>query len=151
AEGDAHFLVDPTAPHNVGLFPDLRLGREAVRALAKGARVLNLFSYTGAFSVYAALGGAAEVVAVDLSAKGHARARRNLELSGLDPERNCEYYAEDVFKMLAKMAARGRTFDIVICDPPTFSQAKGRVFTALKDWAELGQAALGVLVPGGRL
>jgi 23S rRNA (cytosine1962-C5)-methyltransferase len=148
-EGDARFLVDVTAPQNVGLFCDLREGRAVVRALARDQRVLNLFSFTGAFSVYAALGGASEVASIDLAAKGHARARQNFERSGLDPERGQEYYAEDVFKMLAKLESRGRKFDVVVCDPPTFSQAKGRVFAALKDWAELGHAVLSVLEPGG--
>ncbi len=148
-EGDARFGVDVTAPQNVGLFADLREGRNLIRKLSAGKRVLNLFSFTGAFSVYAALGGATEVVSIDLSAKGHARARRNMELSGQDPERGREYFAEDVFKMLTKMQSRGRTFDLVICDPPTFSQAKGRVFTALRDWAELTAEVLRVLAPGG--
>ena len=149
SEGDARFLVDPTAPQNVGLFPDLREGRALVRRLAGGRRVLNLFSFTGAFSVYAALGGASEVVSIDLAAKGHARARQNMEKSGVDPEKGREYYAEDVFKMLTKFQSRARQFDLVIVDPPTFSQAKGRVFTALKDWAELVAGVLGVLAPGG--
>jgi 23S rRNA (cytosine1962-C5)-methyltransferase len=148
-EGDAKFLIDPTAPQNVGLFPDLRGGRALVRRLAGGQRVLNLFSFTGAFSVHAAMGGAIEVVSIDLSAKGHARARQNMQLSGVDPEQGREYYAEDVFKMLAKFESRGRQFDLVIVDPPTFSQAKGRIFTALKDWAELAHNVFQVLAPGG--
>jgi 23S rRNA (cytosine1962-C5)-methyltransferase len=151
AEDDAHFLVDVTAPQNVGLFPDLRDGRRLVRRLAAGRRVLNLFSFTGAFSVYAALGGATEIVSIDLAAKGHARARQNMERSGQDPERGKEYVADDVFKMLAKLASRGRSFDLVICDPPTFAQARGRAFTALRDWAELGAEVLSVLAPGGLL
>jgi 23S rRNA (cytosine1962-C5)-methyltransferase len=148
-EGDAKFLVDPTAPQNVGLFPDLREGRSLVQKLASGRRVLNLFSFTGAFSVHAALGGAREVVSIDLAAKGHARARQNMQLSGVDPEAGREYYAEDAFKMLTKFQSRARKFDLAIVDPPTFSQAKGRVFTALKDWAELAQSVFDVLDPGG--
>jgi len=150
-EEDARFLVDVTAPQNVGLFPDLREGRRAVRRLAAQKRVLNLFSYTGAFSVAAALGGAAQVVAIDVSAKWHARARQNLICCGLDPEQNKEYFSEDVFKMLAQLRGRGRSFDLAIVDPPTFSQAHGRVFTALRDWAELGEEVLSVLAPGGLL
>jgi 23S rRNA (cytosine1962-C5)-methyltransferase len=81
------FGVDVTAPMGVGLFPDMRLGWAAVASRAADRRVLNLFSYTGAFSVHAAKAGAREVVAVDLAPKAHARARRNYELSGLDPAR----------------------------------------------------------------
>ena len=80
-EAGCRFGVDVTAPLGVGFFPDLRAGRDAVAARAADRRVLNLFSYTGAFSVRAAAAGAQEVVAVDTVAKAHARARRNCELS----------------------------------------------------------------------
>ena len=73
-EGPLKFAVDVTAPLGTGLFPDLRAGRQAVARLARGRRVLNLFSYTGAFSLHAAHGGAPEVVSVDLSSKAHGRA-----------------------------------------------------------------------------
>jgi hypothetical protein len=85
-DGACRFGVDVTAPLGVGLFPDMRLGWAAVAARAADRRVLNLFSYTGAFSVYAARAGAREVVAVDLAAKVHARARRNFE-TGARPAR----------------------------------------------------------------
>jgi 23S rRNA (cytosine1962-C5)-methyltransferase len=89
-------------------------------------------------------------VAVDLAQKGHARARRNLELSGLDPE-SVEAITGDVFAVLARMAERGRRFDLVVVDPPSFSQTKTRVFTALKDWSDLTAQVLSVLAPGGSL
>ena len=84
-EDDLTFVVDVTAPLSTGLFADLREGRRAVRHWAAGRRVLNLFSYTGAISVYAHAGGATEVCAVDVAAKAHARARRNFAASGFDP------------------------------------------------------------------
>ena len=96
-----------TAPLGVGLFPDMRLGWAAVAARAADRRFLNLFSYTGAFSVYAAKAGAREVMAVDLAAKVHARARRNFELSGLDPAK-MESVTGDAIKTLEKFASRGR-------------------------------------------
>lgn len=141
------FLVDVTAPLGTGLFPDLREGRRAVAERAAGRRVLNLFSYTGAFSVWAARAGASEVVSVDLAAKAHARARRNLQLNGLS-EKGHEFIAADAFPVLAKMAERGRQFDLIVLDPPSFSQAKGRVFSVQKDYRELVQAALSVTAPG---
>ncbi len=144
------FLVDVTAPLGTGLFPDLREGRRAVAERATGRRVLNLFSYTGAFSVWAARGGATEVVSVDLAAKAHARARRNLQLNGL-PEKGHELIAGDAFPVLAKMAERGRKFDLLVLDPPSFSQAKGRVFSVQKDYRELVQAALSVSASGALL
>ena len=86
-EAGCRFGVDVTAPLGVGFFPDLRAGRDAVAARAADRRVLNLFSYTGAFSVRALAAGAREVVAVDTVAKGHARARRNCELSATSTRR----------------------------------------------------------------
>jgi 23S rRNA (cytosine1962-C5)-methyltransferase len=151
-EAGCRFAVDVTAPVGVGFFPDLRLGRDAVARRSAERRVLNLFSYTGAFSVRAAKAGAAEVVAVDTAAKAHARARRNYELSGLDPAR-MEQVTAEASKVLDRFLDRKRRFDIVICDPPTFShgQGPGRTFSAAKDLAELAGAAGAVLEPGGLL
>jgi 23S rRNA (cytosine1962-C5)-methyltransferase len=110
---------------------------------------LNLFSYTGAISVYAQHGGAREVVAVDIAAKAHARARRNFALNGFDPEKP-EHIVGDVFKVLARMKERGRKFDLAVLDPPAFGTAgRGQVFSAVQDYRDLVTASLGVLVPGG--
>jgi 23S rRNA (cytosine1962-C5)-methyltransferase len=149
-EAGCRFGVDVTAPMGVGLFPDLRLGRAAVAARAANRRVLNLFSYTGAFSVAAAKAGAAEVVAVDLAAKAHARARRNFELSGLDPLK-MEAITADTLKTVERFIERGRRFDLVICDPPSFSQGPAGSFSVVKDLARLASAAIGVLDAGGLL
>jgi len=149
-EAGCRFAIDVTAPLGVGIFPDLRLGRATIAARAANRRVLNLFSYTGAFSVHAAKAGAAEVVAVDLAAKAHARARRNYELSGLDPAR-LEPITGDALKALERFAERGRRFDIVICDPPSFSQGPAGLFSVEKDIGRVTAAALAVLEPGGLL
>jgi 23S rRNA (cytosine1962-C5)-methyltransferase len=149
-DGAARFGIDVTAPLGVGLFPDMRLGWAAVAARAAERRVLNLFSYTGAFSVHAALAGAREVVAVDLAPKAHARARRNYELSGLDPAR-FEAITGDATKAVEKLASRGRRFDIVICDPPTFSHGPAGQFSVARDLAALAATCLTVLEPGGLL
>src|SRR5262249_57158225 len=114
-DGGCRFGVDVTAPLGVGIFPDMRLGWAAVASRAAGKRVLNLFSYTGAFSVHAAKAGAAEAVAVDTAAKAHARARRNFELSELAGARH-EPITAAVVKPLERFASRGRSFDIVVCD-----------------------------------
>lgn len=149
-EADCRMAVDLTAPLGVGFFPDMRLGRAAVAARAAGRRVLNLFSYTGGFSVRAAKAGAAEVVAVDLAAKAHARARRNYELSGLDPA-SMEAVTGDAMQALDRFAARGRRFDLVVCDPPTFAHGPGRGFQVSRDLPPLAGAALAALEPGGLL
>jgi 23S rRNA (cytosine1962-C5)-methyltransferase len=146
-ENGLTFVVDVTAPLGTGLFLDLREGRRAVGERAGGRRVLNLFSYTGAFSTYAARGGAREIVSVDLAPKAHTRARRNLQANGLG-ETGHEFIAGDAFTVLAKMAERRRQFDLLILDPPSFSQAKGRVFSVQKDYRELVEASLGVAARG---
>jgi 23S rRNA (cytosine1962-C5)-methyltransferase len=152
-EDDLKFIVDVTAPLSTGLFADLREGRRAIRHWARGRRVLNLFSYTGAISVYAHAGGAAEICAVDVAAKAHARARRNFTASGFDPEKP-EHIVGDVFKVLARFVERGRTFDLVVLDPPAFASAAargGKPWSAVRDYAELIAASLDVVAPGGLL
>jgi len=149
-DGGLKFGVDVTAPLGTGLFPDMRLGWAAVAARAADRRVLNLFSYTGAFSVHAAKAGASELVAIDVASKAHARARRNFELSGLDPAR-LETVTGDVLKTLDRYAERGRSFDVVICDPPTFSHGPGGQFSVARDLPPLAAACTRVLAPLGFL
>jgi 23S rRNA (cytosine1962-C5)-methyltransferase len=147
-EAGVKFVVDVTAPLGTGLFLDLREGRKSVAGLSSGRRVLNLFSYTGAFSVYAARAGAREIVSVDVAPKAHARARRNLVANGLDEARH-EFIAGDAFKVLAKMAERQRQFDLIVLDPPSFGQSKERgVFSVQKDYRELVEGCLAVAAPG---
>ena len=142
--------VDVTAPLGTGLFPDLRLGRRAVTALAKGRRVMNLFSYTGALSLAAALGGATEVVSVDLAPKSHARGRRNLQLSQMSESLH-EFITGDVLAVMARMADRQRRFDMIILDPPAFAQNRGQTFSVQRDYRELVQAALPLCNSGALL
>ncbi len=152
-EDDLSFVCDVTSPLSTGLFADLREGRRAVRQWAKGRSVLNLFSYTGAISVYAQAGGATEVVAIDVAAKAHARARRNFTASGFDAEKP-EHIVGDVFKVLARFTERGRKFDMVVVDPPAFASAAargGKPWSAMRDYSELIAAALEVTAPGGLL
>ena len=152
-EDDLTFVVDVTAPLSTGLFADLREGRRAVRQWARDRRVLNLFSYTGAISVYAHAGGATEVCAVDVAAKAHARARRNFAACGFDPEKP-EHIVGDTFKVLARFVERKRTFDMVVIDPPAFASAAargGKPWSAVRDYSELIAAALDVTAPGGLL
>ena len=152
AEGRLRFAVDVTAPLGTGLFADMRLGRAAVGRLSPGRSVLNCFSYAGAFSVVAAAHGARSVTSVDAASKAHGRARRNLELNGLrEDDGRHTFVTGDAFATLARLADRRQRFDLVILDPPTFSTAKGKTFTAIKDYAELTTAALAVLERPGLL
>ena len=151
-EGTARFVVDVSAPSGTGLFPDMRLGRRAVARMAAGQRVLNCFSYTGAFSAVAALSGAAAVTSVDTSSRSHGRARRNFGENGLDPgDPAYTFITGDALATLSRLSQRKEWFDLVILDPPTFAAGKGHPFAATKDYAELVTAALEVLEVGGQM
>jgi 23S rRNA (cytosine1962-C5)-methyltransferase len=116
------FKINLTDYLDTGLFLDHRMTRALVREHSHGKKVLNLFCYTGSFSVYAAAGGAAEVVSVDLSKTYLKWATENMELNGLyDPVKHI-YLQEDVKQYLQTLPAG--YFDLVIMDPPTFSNSK---------------------------
>jgi 23S rRNA (cytosine1962-C5)-methyltransferase len=121
-EGGLLFRVNLSDYLDTGLFPDHRITRAMVRDLSAGKRVLNLFCYTGAFSVYAAAGGAAEVVSVDLSNTYLSWAKANMELNGLYDGAKHHFIKADVKQYLDEL--RAGAFDIVIMDPPTFSNSK---------------------------
>jgi 23S rRNA (cytosine1962-C5)-methyltransferase len=104
------------------LFPDHRITRQLVREQSAGKKVLNLFAYTGSFSVYAAAGGATEVVTVDLSNTYLNWARKNLALNGFTDESKYTFIQADVLQYLKTLPADH--FDIIVLDPPTFSNSK---------------------------
>lgn len=142
--------VRPGEGPDVGSYMDMREVRRWLAPTWRGRRVLNTFAYTGAFSVAAALGGAEEVVSVDLSRPYLQRAKENMALNGLDPERFA-YEAEDSFKFLDRARRTGRAFDVVVLDPPSFSHGPEGTWSAQKDLARLVAAASRVLAPGGWL
>jgi 23S rRNA (cytosine1962-C5)-methyltransferase len=145
--------VQPGAGYSCGVFLDQRDNRRRVRemvATQPGARVLNLFSYTCSFSVAAALGGAV-VTSVDLNAGYLAWGKRNFALNGLDAEGH-HWVKGDSFDWLAAFAKKGRLFDGVVLDPPTFSRGtKKKVFRVEEDYAELAALAAAVIAPAGWL
>ena len=136
---------------DTGLFLDHRITRGMIRSASAGKRVLNLFCYTGSFSVYAAAGGASEVVSVDLSKTYLKWATENMELNGLyDPQKH-DYLHEDV-KQWLKSAPPGY-FDIVVMDPPTFSNSKRMedFLDIQKDHPALIRDAMAAMKPGSLL
>jgi 23S rRNA (cytosine1962-C5)-methyltransferase len=135
---------------STGIFLDQRANRLRVRELAKGRSVLNLFAYTCAFTVAAALGGAARTVSVDASAAALERGRENLEQAGIPPNAHA-MAAEDAFAWLGRAARKGESFDLVLLDPPSYSTTKKSRFSAASDYAKLAARALTVVRPGGRL
>jgi 23S rRNA (cytosine1962-C5)-methyltransferase len=141
---------------STGIFLDQRPNRRLVLEIARGAHVLNLFSYTCAFSVAAALGGAARTVSVDASVLALERGRGNFEaagvaLGGAGPAAAHSFVAEDVFAWLARAATKKERFDIVIVDPPSYSSTKKRRFVAESDYDDLVAMAAKVLAPHGKL
>jgi 23S rRNA (cytosine1962-C5)-methyltransferase len=133
-----------------GLFLDQRRNREWVRKNAAGLEVLNLFSYTGGFSVCAALAGAKRVVSVDVSKTFLEWTKNNFELNHLtlDPH---EFRAIDSRDYLDWAVKKGLKFDLVICDPPSFGRSKSGVFKIESDFETLFARLLSILRPGGRL
>jgi 23S rRNA (cytosine1962-C5)-methyltransferase len=144
-------LVDVRRGQKTGHFLDQRENRRMVRELARGrAEALNLFAYTGGFSVAAALGGARHVVSVDVDRDAVALARENFRANGLDAADHA-FAAEDAFELLARYKREGRRFDLVVCDPPAFAKSQRAVEAAVAGYASLNRAALAVLAPGGLL
>ncbi|MFT3916775.1 MAG: class I SAM-dependent rRNA methyltransferase [Anaeromyxobacteraceae bacterium] len=144
-------LVDVRRGQKTGFFLDQRENRRMVRELARGrAEALNLFGYTGGFSVAAALGGAKHVVTVDVDADAIALARENFKVNGLQMADHA-FATEDAFEILARYKREGRRFDLVVCDPPAFAKSQKAVEGALAGYASLNRAALAVLSPGGLL
>lgn len=129
---------------------DQRQNRKDIMPFCEGKRVLNLFSFTGAFSVVAAASGAAEVVSVDASNHYQNRAQNNFEINRLDPHRH-QFIVGDCHKVLERLAQEGKRFDMVIMDPPSFSTVGKNRFTTSGGTANLVAAALDLLEDGGSL
>jgi 23S rRNA (cytosine1962-C5)-methyltransferase len=149
-ERGARFLVDAWRGQKTGFFLDQRENRHLVRRLSKGRDVLNCFCFSGGFSVNACLGGANSVFSVDQDADAVALARENFPLNGLAPEKH-DFLAADVFELLASFREEGRTFDLIILDPPAFAKSQRAVEAAVAGYASLNRQALGVLRKGGLL
>ena len=124
-ENGLTFECDPIHGQKTGFFLDQRENRARVEKLSKGKSVLNVFAYTGGFSVYAARGGAKQVISVDISAPALQAAIRNFSHNQHIPTVKSaihETIAEDAFEVLARMESQKRLFDLVIIDPPMFAQ-----------------------------
>lgn len=148
-EDEARFAVDVRAGQKTGFFLDQRDNRRTIRRHAAGQTVLNLFAYTGGFSLHAALGGATRVTSVDIAPPAIAGIERNLALSGLPAEAH-ERVATDAFDFLARAARQHRRWDLVIVDPPSFAPSERARPAALAAYRKLAAAALAVTEPAGR-
>ena len=148
------FLAELAGGQKTGFFLDQRENRHLVRGLAAGRRLLNLFSYSGAFGVAALAGGAARVVHVDVSESALALARENHRANGQavdTPDAPASTVLADVFEDLRARAAAGETWDLVVTDPPAFAKRKGDVDRACRAYKDVNRLALQLLSSGGIL
>ena len=147
-ENGLHFRVDIQSGQKSGFYLDQRVNRREVASYCHGKRVLDLFCFSGAFSLNAARNGAVETLGVDSSAPAIELARQNAALNGIE---NIEFIVGDVLEVLQRLELEQRRFDVVICDPPKFARQAKDVEHALKGYLRLNMAALEVLKPDGIL
>lgn len=142
------FVVDLAQGQKTGAFLDQRENRRRVGELARGRRVLNLFSYAGGFSLRAALGGASHTTSVDVAALAHATAQESFRAAGVDPSVH-DFVTADVFAFLEAARKDGRRWDLVVSDPPSFAPNERSVARALSAYRSLHRACAAVLADGG--
>ncbi len=151
-ENDLLFEVDLLGGQKTGLYLDQRDNRARIGrpAICAGARVLDVFAYTGGFSVYAAAAGADAIVNIDTSIPALESAERNVARNGFDRPQD-EYIAGDAFEVLRYYRDEGELFDVVILDPPKFAHSRGDIPRASRGYKDLNWLALRLLRPGGVL
>ncbi|MFA5185714.1 MAG: class I SAM-dependent rRNA methyltransferase [Patescibacteria group bacterium] len=152
-EAGIKFVADVLHGQKTGFFLDQREARLTVGKQAKGRSVLNLFGYTGAFSVHAALGGADFVNTVDVSRAALELAQKNFALNGLDPEdeEKYQFVEADVFDLLDDPKLQEDGYDLIICDPPALAKSEKHLPQAIRAYTELNTKCLAALEPGGIL
>ena len=150
-ESNVNFAVYLNDGAMVGVFLDQRPVRQLIRErYAKDKEVLNTFSYTGAFSVFAALGGAASTTSVDLANRSLSKTREQFSVNGIDPDTQ-QIIVQDVFKYFKYAVKKEIQFDQVILDPPSFARAKKFTFSAAKDYTNLLREAIKITRAGGMI
>ncbi len=149
-ESGVRTWVDLARGQKTGAFLDQRDNRVRVRGLARGRRVLNLYSYAGGFSIAAVLGGSGRVTSVDVAHAAHATAQRTFRANGVDPTPHA-WVTADALAFLDGARARGEQWDLVICDPPSFAPSEKAKPRALTTYRRLHAACAAVLAPGGTL
>ncbi|HOP16247.1 MAG: class I SAM-dependent methyltransferase [Gammaproteobacteria bacterium] len=152
-ERGLRFEVNLGSYLDTGLFLDHRDTRQMVRERAQDKVFLNLFAYTGSFTVYAAAGGARRSVTVDMSNTYQAWSRRNLVHNGLEDTQRHSFVQADVFGFIERMRAARTRFDLIVLDPPSFSNSKRMetTFDVQRDQLQLLRATVDLLTPGGEL
>lgn len=148
-ENGANFAIYLDDGPMVGVFLDQREVRKTIRdSYAKGKTVLNTFSYTGAFSVFAALGGAKKTTSVDLAKRSRSKTEEQFSINGIDPEAH-DIIVEDVFNYFKYAVKKEILFDVVVLDPPSFARSKKHTFSVAKDYVKLLKEAIQITNKGG--
>ena len=148
--GGMQILVNIKEGHKTGYYLDQRDNRAALSKYCKGKSVLNCFSYTGGFSLYALRGRAKSVANVDVSQKALDIAKKNIVLNHLDPGR-VKFIREDVFAFLRKEKRAGHTYDVIVLDPPKFAESKSQLDKACRGYKDINMIAASIINPGGYL
>ncbi len=142
--------VDLQQGHKTGYYLDQRDSRQAMRRYASGKRVLNAFSYSGGFGLFAAAAGASEVVNLDVSAAALEQASDNHQRNGFAPD-TLKNMQLDVFEALRKFHHQGERFDVIVLDPPKFVDSKANLMNACRGYKDINRLAVMLLKPGGTL
>lgn len=149
-ENENRFLVDVNYGHKTGFYLDQRDNRKLLENFVLGKEVLNCFSYTGGFSIYAIKAGASNVVNVDSSAESLSLADKNFTLNGIDSSKY-ENTQDDVFKYLRKLRDTSKQFDVIILDPPKFAESVSQIEKASRGYKDINLLALKLLKKNGVL
>jgi 23S rRNA (cytosine1962-C5)-methyltransferase len=150
-EHGLRFIADVLGGNKTGHFLDQRENRQRVRDLSNGASVLDVFSSTGGFSVFAAAGGARSVTAIDISSGALAAARNNMGANDRQPIDGFTTIRDDAFVAMTDLAKAGRTFDVVVVDPPSFAPKRADIERGLTAYRKLTRAAINLIAADGLL
>lgn len=149
-EGQVYIPVDIKNGHKTGAYLDQRLSRIKAGSLSKGASVLNCFSYTGGFGLWALKGGAKRIENVDVSEHALNAAKTGVAFNHLDPGR-CKFLKKDVFAYLREQVENGAKYDLVILDPPKFAESAANLKKACRGYQDINRLALKLVAKGGHL
>jgi 23S rRNA (cytosine1962-C5)-methyltransferase len=149
-EKGVRFFADLASGQKTGFYLDQRENRVRLRAIAREKSVLNLFSYSGGFSVAALAGGARRALDVDSSGEALALAREHRRANAL-PSPDADFAEEDVFDDLRRRASAGELWDVVVCDPPAFAKKRADVDRAARGYKDINRLAMKLVSPGGWL
>ncbi|GAB3540761.1 class I SAM-dependent rRNA methyltransferase [Noviherbaspirillum agri] len=149
-ENGVRYAVDIRSGHKTGFYIDQRDNRKLVMDHAAGRDVLNCFCYTGGFSLAALKGSAKSVISIDSSGEALAVGQRNMALNGFDAAR-AEWWDADVFKTLRSLREQGKSFDLIVLDPPKFASSPGQVERAARAYKDINLLGFQLLREGGLL